>query len=118
MQLRPYLSVPLSNHHVFYFLGGTAFVRQAESPADLHEHIGIFRRGERGMREQTWFVTPPTGCHHPPVPERGASLPTKCYWTLQRHADTSHEYARVPQVCNPRSRGSYAGDRTLGIHRV
>lgn len=41
MQLRPYLSVPLSNHHVFYFLGGTAFVRQAESPADLHEHIGI-----------------------------------------------------------------------------
>ena len=54
MQLRPYLSVPLSNHHVFYFLGGTAFVRQAESPADLHEHIGILRRGERGMREQTW----------------------------------------------------------------
>lgn len=53
MQLRPYLSVPLSNHHVFYFLGDTAFLRQAESPADLHEHIGIFRRGERGMREQT-----------------------------------------------------------------
>lgn len=98
-RLRPYLSVPLSNHHTVCLLGDVAFVHQAQKPADLHEHIGIFRRGKRSMREQTWVIAMAPGCHHPSVPERGANLPTTCYWALQRHVDTSHAYARCAQVC-------------------
>lgn len=52
-RLRPYLTVPLLNHHVVYLLEDMAFVHQAQGPADLHGHIAIFRRGKRGMREQT-----------------------------------------------------------------
>lgn len=95
-----------------------AFVHQAQRPADLHEQIGIFRRGKRGMREQTWSITLAPGYHHPSAPERGANLPTTCCWALRRHVDASHAYARCAQVCNPRTPRSYAGDRTLGIHRA
>jgi hypothetical protein len=85
-----------------------AFAHEAQRQVDLHEHVGVLRRSERGMREQTWFITAPPGCLHPSAPERGARLPTRYHWALRRHSDTSDAHAHFAQVCNPRARRSYA----------
>ena len=72
-----------------------AFVHRAQRPVDLHAHVGILRRGERGMRKQPWFITALRGCHNPSAPEHGARDPTICYWTLQRHTAILAMHMRI-----------------------